>query len=177
MSNDVSLGHTGERMFCYSKHVKGCTLFRRNVDISKAVGAQALVCFAPPRHSSMTACMYWFTLHYVVEVHLWALHRKKLTKELMRFLQFLAACWQASCCFLLDWTALADSCVVSAEWTGLQLLIHVWCLIVDWTENNEGWNCPKELFLKPVHSPQILITFLFHYHLAGGGLEGRLNPY
>ena len=37
--------------------------------------------------------------------------------------------------------------MVPAEWTGLQLLIHVWCLLVDWTENNEDWNLPKELFL------------------------------
>lgn len=49
--------------------------------------------------------------------------------------------------FLLDWTVLADSCVASAKWTGLQLLIHVWCLLVDWTENYEYWNRPKEIFL------------------------------
>jgi hypothetical protein len=31
MSNDVLLEHKGGRMFCYSKHMKGCVKFRRNI--------------------------------------------------------------------------------------------------------------------------------------------------
>lgn len=71
---------------------------------------------------------------------------EKLDKELlMTFLRLLATCtylgqWQASL-FLLDRTAL----VVSSHWTGLQLLICVLCLLVDWAENNGDWNHPKEL--------------------------------
>jgi hypothetical protein len=29
ISNDVLLGYTGERMFCYSKHMKGHVMFRK----------------------------------------------------------------------------------------------------------------------------------------------------
>jgi len=34
MSNDVLLGHAGERMFCYSKYMKVCTMFRRNINMT-----------------------------------------------------------------------------------------------------------------------------------------------
>ena len=63
----------------------------------------------------------------------------------------------------LDWTALADSCVVSAEWTGWQLLIHVWCLLVDWLRAIKIGITPQRTVSKQVHFPHILITFLFHY--------------
>jgi hypothetical protein len=49
MSNNVLLGHTGERMFCYSRHVKGGMMFRWKINMTpQIVGAQALVCFALP---------------------------------------------------------------------------------------------------------------------------------
>jgi hypothetical protein len=34
LSNDVLLEHAGERMFCYSRHVKGCMMFRRNINMT-----------------------------------------------------------------------------------------------------------------------------------------------
>ena len=60
MSNDVLLGHTGERMFCYSKHVKGHMMFIRNINMTpQTVGAQlwfALLCLP--------------SLHHLAELHL-----------------------------------------------------------------------------------------------------------
>ena len=43
------LGHTGEGMFCQSRHVKGHMMLRNNVNVAtQTVGAGALVCFALP---------------------------------------------------------------------------------------------------------------------------------
>jgi hypothetical protein len=43
-------GDTGERMFCYSKHMKGHVMFRRNINMTpQTVGGRTLVPFAPPR--------------------------------------------------------------------------------------------------------------------------------
>jgi hypothetical protein len=39
--------------------------------------------------SSITTCMYWSTLHCVVEVHLWGLQREKNQKTSGGVLQFL----------------------------------------------------------------------------------------
>ena len=65
-------GDTGEGMFCYSRHVKGYMIFRRNVNMTpQKMGARALVCFAPPHYSLLTTCMYWFALHCVAELRLW----------------------------------------------------------------------------------------------------------
>ena len=47
--------------------------------------------------------------------------------------------------------------------SGLKLLVHVWCLLVDWTENNKDWNHPQRTISKQVHFPCILISFLSHY--------------
>jgi hypothetical protein len=60
--------------------------------------------------------------------------------------------------------ALADLCVVSAEWSGLQLLVHIWCFLVDWNENKEDLNQPQRTISKQVNSsyPHSLIIFLIH---------------
>ena len=47
MSNNVFLGHRGERMFCYTKHVKGHMMFRRNINITPDSGNQALLRLVP----------------------------------------------------------------------------------------------------------------------------------
>lgn len=52
ISNDVLLGHTGEKMFCYSTCMKGLVMFRRNVNMTtQTVGAPASVSFAPSHYS------------------------------------------------------------------------------------------------------------------------------
>ena len=44
MSNDVLLGHTGERLFGYSRHMKGCVAFRRDINMTlQTTGAPASV--------------------------------------------------------------------------------------------------------------------------------------
>ena len=61
---------TGERIFCYSKHVKGHRMFTKNINMTpQTVGAQALVCFALPGYTSVTTCMYWFALHRIAKLH------------------------------------------------------------------------------------------------------------
>ena len=45
--NDVWLGQSGERMFCYRKHVKGHMMFGKNRNMTQhTVGTRALVLFA-----------------------------------------------------------------------------------------------------------------------------------
>jgi hypothetical protein len=69
MSNDVLLGLTGERRFCYSRQVKGHVLFRENINMTpQTVGAGELVPFALPCYSSPMSCMYWFALHCIAEL-------------------------------------------------------------------------------------------------------------
>jgi hypothetical protein len=70
--------------------------------------------------------------------------------------------------------------MVSAEWTGLQLLICVWCLLVDWTGNKEVWNHFKELFLNRSTSlphPLYPNNLTCSTTSAEWWLEGSLNPY
>ena len=77
----------------------------------------------------------------IAELHPWSPLTEKLTKELVvRFLRILLLPWTqtslAASQIRLHSTALADSCVVSAQWTGLQELIPVWCLLGNWTQTN-----------------------------------------
>ena len=77
----------------------------------------------------------------IAELHPWSPLTENLTKELLvRFLRILLLPWTqtslAASQNRLHSTALADSCVVSAQWTGLQELIPVWCLLGNWTETN-----------------------------------------
>jgi hypothetical protein len=130
----------------------------------QTVETQALVHFTRPCSSSLATCHVSISFPYIEFPSFTSgdfIERnspENSSWDSCGFLllpQFLAnwRAWQS----LLDWTALADSCVVSAEWTGLQLLV---CLLLDWTENNKDWNRPKELVL---HFPCILVTVLFHY--------------
>jgi hypothetical protein len=75
----------------------------------------------------------------------------------MRFPRILAAS-AALGRFLQDWTIAAGLCVVSAKRTGLQLLICILCLLLDWTADKEGWACPQRTIVKQVHLPHILFT-------------------
>jgi hypothetical protein len=72
--------------------------------------------------------------------------------------------------FLLDGATAIDSCLVFAEWTRLQLMIHVWCLLVDWNSDYEDWNHPQRTISKQVHRPDY-----FSLPRMGGGLIGRLK--
>jgi hypothetical protein len=104
MSNDVFLGHTGERMFCWSRHrwkdvfcnsrhVEGHVIFRKNINMApQTVGARTLVHFAMPCCSWLMTRKHWFTLHCVAGLCLWWHHREKRIKELLvRFPRLLAA--------------------------------------------------------------------------------------
>jgi hypothetical protein len=64
MSNDVLLEHTSERMFCYTRHVKGHVMFRRNINMTPmTTGARALIYLALPRYSSVDHTHVHRTLH------------------------------------------------------------------------------------------------------------------
>ena len=136
-------------MFCCSRPVKEYMMFKRNIDMTPQMDdvSSILAVLAWPSQSSLMTCigspsvaLLSFTCGDFIEEN----SSKKFSRDPL-----------ASCCFLrlgairflLDRTALADSCVVSAKWTGLQLLVCVWCLLMDWTEINRDWNHLKELFL------------------------------
>jgi hypothetical protein len=155
MSNDVFVG----------AHRWMCDVWKEYKYDPTDSGKESMVCLAPPCWSLLTTGMYWFALYCIAELCLWWLHREKLAKELLvRFLQLLACSvnlgdWWASP-FLLDWTALADSCEVSAS--GL---------------NWEQWRLesPQRTISKQVHFLCILITFL---STTSGGwwVRGKVKP-
>jgi hypothetical protein len=63
---------TGERIFCYSKHVKGHRMFTKNINMTpQTVGVRALVCFAPPHYGHMMTHMHRFALHCRAKLQLW----------------------------------------------------------------------------------------------------------
>jgi hypothetical protein len=55
MSNDVFLGQTGERMFCYSRHMKGGMMFRGNINMTPV--------------DSGSSGDHWFTWHHLTTLH------------------------------------------------------------------------------------------------------------
>ena len=91
-------------------------MFRRNINMTpKRVGAQALICFVLPCYSLLMACMYGFSLHCTVELHVW-LHIENLTKNISR----------SSYCHFCGLRPVGEPC--SFFWIELQLLICDWCL-------------------------------------------------
>ena len=83
---------TGERMFCYSKHMKGCMMFRRNLNMtpqtvssSSRFGSPCSAClvFADDIH-----VLFHRTLHCLTSFMV--LLRGKLTNDLVRILWLLA---------------------------------------------------------------------------------------
>ena len=167
--NDGLLGQKSERIFCRSRHGwKAILLWQtqeRTGDVQKEhkydrkdSGRVSFGYLDLPFWSSPMTRMHWVILHCIAELRLWWLYRKTLAKELsVRFLRlpFSSADsgnWRATQ-FLLDWIVLVDSCVVSMEWIGRQLLICVWCLLVDWIKDKEDWNHLKGLFLNGSPSP------------------------
>jgi hypothetical protein len=61
--------------------------------------------------------------------------------------------------FLLDRASTTDSCLAFANWSGLQLRIHVWCFILGcWYPDNEDWNCPQWTTLKQCLAVPCLIA-------------------
>ena len=73
------------------------------------------------KDSLLTTCMYWFTLHYTVEMHLSGLHREKCTKK--RFggvRQFLATSLDSG--WKTEWCQLRQT---HAEASAME---DMWCL-------------------------------------------------
>lgn len=107
---------TDGRMLCYSRHMKGGTMFIRNINMTlQTVGAWALVCFA--------LAWYFFANNMHVLVHItlccWTLlvwtTEKKPPKNsfwgsFLLLSQSRASWWAYQ--FLQDWTAAADSYLV-----------------------------------------------------------------
>jgi hypothetical protein len=135
-----------------------CSLmFRRNKNMTPQAGrAWELICFALPHYSLLMTHMYWYTLYRIAKLCLWWCYREKHAKELLvRFLWILLTLttvsgWLASLAISSGLNALAGSCMVFAERSELQLLIHIWCLLLDWTAGipiaKIGFTS-KELFL------------------------------
>jgi hypothetical protein len=122
---------TGEQYFAKA-HMWKDTGWRLINMTQQAMGARALLCFAPPLYSSLTT--HVFVLRCVAEFHLWWCHRGKRIKELLtKFLQVLAAstdpgwlvslgvssglnclCWFVCGACQVDWTAATDLNLVFA---------------------------------------------------------------
>jgi hypothetical protein len=115
---------TDDRMFCWSRYM-GKLVFRKTITMTPWQWAEALASalLAQRRWSSLVMTS-WRRIHQrtscIIPAASCHLHRLGIASL-----------------FFLDWTAIADSLVVSAEWTGLQLLIPVGVLLVDWTADNE----------------------------------------
>lgn len=145
---------TGERRSCWRRHMRGWAMFKKSIfaptDSRRKLSCwSALLCF-------VSLC---WQVHVLVHLALW-LHREELAKDLLvMFLWLLAAStdsWWSLMIYLLDQAATADSCVVSAEWTGPKLLIHGWWFASRpncWYLDSEAWNHPEELFLNRSTSP------------------------
>jgi hypothetical protein len=154
-------------MFCYNRHV----MFRRNINTTpQKVGAQALVGFALPHYSAYIGSPYIALLSSVCSDTLERNLPKNFSWGSCGFLPLLWpwARWQAWW-FLLDWTDLAGSRVVTAKWTGLHLLVRVWYLLRRqncscwfvafttgvncWHPDNEDWPHPQRTVSNRFTSP------------------------
>jgi len=157
-------------MFCYNTW-KEC-----KYDPTRP-GAQALVCFAPPRWSLLTICMYWFTLHCITELHLWGLQIIETHQRTSRGIPAAStdsverpgsvpSGW--NCCCALMWCLLR----------GLDCSCWFVFGVCYWTKlwTTKIGIAPKELFLKRSTSPYPN-NLSFPLSLVGGRVEGRLNPY
>ena len=128
--------------------MKGLVTFGRSIRMTpQTVGAEAPVCFAPPRYSSLMAHMYWFVLHCIPQPICDDAIETSSPKYFMGgSCGFLPLPWSrvvgepfslnCPCWFMCgdckeDWATAADSCVVFA--TGLNC----------WYPDNEDWIGPQ----------------------------------
>ena len=158
-------------MFCYSKHMKGCMTLRTNINMTPmTVGTRALVCFSLHCYSSLR--MLWIGLPYTAVLS--SAYGDVSEKNFS---------W-SSCGFCglrhvgMPWGFSLVVCVVSAERTRLQLLIYIWCLLLDWIANILKMKI--EISSKKTISKQVNISLspanlFFPLPLVGDGLEGRLK--
>jgi hypothetical protein len=156
---------THVRMLCYNKHTWKVAWWRSINVTPQTVGDehQALVCLASPRCSSPRTHMYWFALHSLVE-HQRTAHEVPVAAGFSFFeieLQLLVPVWclpvrglHCHCWFLcaacLPRGLLCSCWFISGVCYRTELLPEIKL-------------ASKELLLKQVHFPHILITFLFHY--------------
>lgn len=75
MSKDVFLGHTGERMFWYTKHVKGSVMMKVSkyhpIDSGRRALSIDLVCSTSLFFASYMHVLVFLTQHSVVELNFW----------------------------------------------------------------------------------------------------------
>lgn len=135
----------GEKMSSYSKHMKGCMMFRKNINMtptnSQSSNIGSICSTLLVLHMSG---MYWFILHWIAELCLWFLHREKLGNyRLLWFLWLLAASAESS---------LLVSLQDSSRWNcSCSFMCCVY--LVYWTNNSKVWYSLTELFLKRSSSP------------------------
>jgi hypothetical protein len=127
----------GHMMLCWSRPLSGCVMFRKNINISPADSERTLLhCYAmQPLAGLWYPCntlLVFAGLHFV---------DKNTPKNLS---------WYSSWFLLLPLTS-ADSSDPSALcWIVSPLLIHVWCLLLEWTADaltTKIGIAPKELLL------------------------------
>jgi hypothetical protein len=176
---DVLLKQTQEGMFCWSRHMRGCfaenrhvgffwklscerqvmfcwnrclrgyVMFRRNTDITPQ-GVRGWSCIS-------STCN---TLLVFTDLPLSWLCREKYIKELSVVFWLLLLTSLNSCLFgwalqfLLDQDTATGSSSGFSNFTGLWLLICVWCFVLDcWYPDSEDWIAPKKVHLNRTASP------------------------
>jgi hypothetical protein len=119
--NDVLLGQTGERMFSWSRPIKGCTVFRKNLNMTRDSGTRLALWFALHCFASLcwqcsgtgwpwTALLIFACCNFI---------ESNLPKNFSWY----------SCSFLLLPRTQANLIeALNLFWTKLPLLICVWCL-------------------------------------------------
>jgi hypothetical protein len=113
MPYDVLLGQTGEGMFCWSKHMRGCMMFRKNITMTpQRVGGDSGI-DSPCSVSKIFSCcdfvegnllknFLWYSCGYFQRLR--PMRRLPVSSGLN------CHCWFVSGDCWVDWTAAADSC-------------------------------------------------------------------
>jgi len=151
---------TDERIFCYSRHVKECVMFRKNINMTpQTAGTRALVCLALSYWSLLTTHMHCFPSHCILVTSLRKTHWRTSGEVPV-----------ASCPFC--GLGQLVSLVVSS---GLNCPCWLVCGVywMDWEQ--QRLESPRITISKQVHFLCILIPFLSN--VSGGWWEWRgLNP-
>jgi hypothetical protein len=138
-------------MFCWGKYLRE-HMFRKNINITHRQREMLLHWFSLLVWSSLTFDCHDFVERNTPENFSWYFGC---------FLSFPTDSCQLDRAsqFLLDLASATDPCLVFLYWTGLLLLICVWCFWLDcWYPDNEDCYCLQRTTSKHVPIPLVLIT-------------------
>jgi hypothetical protein len=128
--------HTGERMFCWSRHRRGPVMFRNNVNMTpQRVGGGSGVGLPCITLLMFTCCnlvesnllknFLWYSFGYLLTLQTQANRWSHVVSSELN-----CHCWVVSGYCQVDWTAAADTCWCCSSGL-LLLLIHAGVVLVD----------------------------------------------